>query len=279
MCRFLLYLGRPVLISELITEPANSLIHQSIDSKEREEPLNGDGFGLGWYVPHLSDEPAIFRSISPAWSNQNLEHLARMTMAHCVLAHVRAASQGLSVAEANCHPFTFGPHAFMHNGSLARFARHKRRLLTLLSDQSFALIEGSTDSEFLFAYFLDRWAQLAHVVDAAERMAQALEQTIVQLVAEVTPDHHDKGEGEHSYLNLAVCDGQTAVASRFTTDEPRFAESLHLRAGAGHAHGVRPSVLISSEALADDGSWSTVPVNQLLIVRHNGEVVQRLVGA
>ncbi len=72
MCRFVAYLGPEILISKLVTEPESSLIHQSYHSHEREEPLNGDGFGLAWYVPAITPDAAVFRSITPAWSNQNL---------------------------------------------------------------------------------------------------------------------------------------------------------------------------------------------------------------
>ena len=46
MCRFLAYLGEPILAEDLITKPENSLIHQSFGAREMDEPLNGDGFGL-----------------------------------------------------------------------------------------------------------------------------------------------------------------------------------------------------------------------------------------
>jgi hypothetical protein len=36
-----------------------------------------------------------------------------------VFAHVRAASEGTSVSESNCHPFTMGPYLFMHNGCVS----------------------------------------------------------------------------------------------------------------------------------------------------------------
>ena len=119
MCRFALYLGSPILVSSLITEPSNSIIHQSFHSHERKEPLNGDGFGLAWYVPELTDEPSLFKDVSPAWNNANLLQLARVTRTPCLLAHVRAASPGLSVSRLNCHPFARGPFAFMHNGTAA----------------------------------------------------------------------------------------------------------------------------------------------------------------
>lgn len=31
-----------------------------------------DGFGIGWDVPELDDEPITFVSRHPAWSNRNL---------------------------------------------------------------------------------------------------------------------------------------------------------------------------------------------------------------
>ena len=98
MCRFALYLGREIAISSLVTEPANSIIHQSFHSQEGREPLNGDGFGLAWYVPEVSARPALFKDNIPAWSNQNLLNLAKVTRSGCVLAHIRAATPGIPVA-------------------------------------------------------------------------------------------------------------------------------------------------------------------------------------
>ena len=141
MCRFALYLGPKVTLSSLVTEPAHSIIRQSYESRER-EPLNGDGFGLAWYVPELSDRPALFCSISPAWNNPNLEDVARVSQSSCVLAHVRAASPGLPVTQLDCHPFAWRDLAFMHNGYIAGFQRLKRRLLASLSDEAFYLVKG-----------------------------------------------------------------------------------------------------------------------------------------
>ena len=55
MCRFTLYLGDPIRLASLVTEPRRSLIRQSFASEEREEPLNGDGFGIAWYVPEMDE--------------------------------------------------------------------------------------------------------------------------------------------------------------------------------------------------------------------------------
>ena len=160
MCRFVLYRGDEITVSSLVTTPSNSLIHQSFDNQEREEPLNGDGFGIAWYAPEVSERPALFRSVSPAWNNQTLRHLARVTRSRTILAHVRAATVGLAVTRLNCHPFSWGPFAFMHNGHVGGFREIRRRLLARLSDEAFGLIGGTTDSECLFALFADRYRDL-----------------------------------------------------------------------------------------------------------------------
>ena len=110
MCRFTLYLGPDIRLSSLLLEPSHSLIRQSAHSREREEPLNGDGFGVGWYARELSGEPAVFRSITPAWNNRNLHNLARVVSSDCILAHVRQRGQGLLSPCQNAFAFESQPH-------------------------------------------------------------------------------------------------------------------------------------------------------------------------
>ena len=76
MCRFLVYKGRDMFMSDLLIRAEQSLIQQSFKSREREEPLNGDGFGVGWYAPEIDPTPCVFTSIQPAWSNRNLYRIA-----------------------------------------------------------------------------------------------------------------------------------------------------------------------------------------------------------
>ncbi len=100
------YKGTSIVIDKLLYQPKNSLINQSINAREIEEPLNGDGFGIGWYVPEIHLEPVTFVSVNPAWSNRNLKNLAQKIKTECLIAHVRAASVG-EVSESNCHPFQY----------------------------------------------------------------------------------------------------------------------------------------------------------------------------
>ena len=91
MCRLLAYKGRPLPVDDLLYRPDHSLVKQSYQAAEVAEPLNGDGFGLGWYEPDVTREPAVFASVTPAWNNRNLRYMAPKLVSPCILAHVRAA--------------------------------------------------------------------------------------------------------------------------------------------------------------------------------------------
>jgi glutamine amidotransferase len=279
MCRFTLYLGPPVRLAALLTEPDHSLIRQSFQSSEREEPLNGDGFGVGWYSPRLTEQPAVLHSITPAWNNHNLRSIAGAVASPCILAHVRAASPGSDVHEANCHPFSHGRYLFMHNGGVGGFQRMRRKLTQGFRDDSYHLIRGSTDTEHVFATFMDelrrdREEELGDEPDdgaGAAVMGRALGRTIARVITLV----REVG-GPASSLNLAVSDGQRAVVSRFTDRTDVRPESLYilkdeLYEPAGRHFTRRrvgdegPSVVVSSERLTDDEGWREVPPNSLVM--------------
>lgn len=256
MCRFTFYQGEPIRLSALVTEPEHSLINQSFDAREREEPLNGDGFGVVWYVPGLSSAPGRFRGVSPAWNNANLHEIARVVTSPCVMAHVRAATQQLAVSELNCHPFVVDRFSFMHNGDIGGFSRLRRALLGQLSDARFDSIRGSTDSEHFFALLLDELD--AEGADAdAESMGRAFQRGIERIRALMLAH----APGEHLYINAVLTNGTESVACRYTTDEPKFGSSLHLNQGQRYIceEGVcrmvdtvhSGSVIVSSEPLSD----------------------------
>jgi glutamine amidotransferase len=132
MCRWLAYTGAPVLLKDALISPAHSLIDQSLHSRLGAEATNGDGFGIGWYDEQ--PEPGVFKSIEPAWNDQNLRELAGHISSGHFFAHIRAAI-GSAVQQTNCHPFRHGRWLFMHNGFIGDFPAVKRDL-ALAVDES-----------------------------------------------------------------------------------------------------------------------------------------------
>jgi len=278
MCRFTFYLGDEITVADLVTRPENSLIHQSTHALERPEPLNGDGFGLAWY---LDDDPvpARFRSLTPAWSNANLAELARVTRSRCIMAHVRAATGGsFDVSETNCHPFRCGRFALMHNGDVPAFRKIRRPLLAELSDDGFASVRGTTDSEHVFALAMERLR--GHERDSSCRLLhEALEYAVGRVLALL--DEH--APGTHAYLNLVLTDGRNAAACRYSTD-PDYIDSLYVNQGSGYVckDGVcymaesdkdrAHAVLISSEPLNEGPRWHAVERNHVIQVASDRSV-------
>jgi len=278
MCRFLCYRGPDLLLADLLYRPANSLIRQSYKPRELAEILNGDGFGVGWYSPAVTETPCVFTSITPAWSNQNLRRLAEHVTSTCFFAHVRAASPGMRVYEENCHPFQYGRYLWMHNGTVGGFAQLKRRLRRALPDPLYDAVQGTTDSEHAFAVFLallprDRACE-------ASDLGRALADTIRTLEAWRAEARID----EPSYCNFAVTDGENIATVRYVSDPKLEPVSLYFSEGVRYrCHGdtavLEPappggeSVVVASERLTDRrADWVRVAPNHVLTVSRGLEV-------
>jgi glutamine amidotransferase len=270
MCRFLAYQGKPIRLDELLYKPKNSLIRQSAQAHEAEEPLNGDGFGVGWYTPEVNQEPGLYVSIRPAWNDRNLRYLSQHIMTHSFCAHVRAASEG-EVSESNCHPFHFGDYLFMHNGGIGDFLKVKRRVRRGLSDEIYDWIRGQTDSEHLFALILEKIK--AHVGKVDVRvLAQALKET----VGEVQKLKAEHGVTEPCYINCVLSNGSNMVAVRYVSDPIETPSTLYYSLGESYVckdgvcymvPGKPQSVLVVSEKLNDIGKdWTPIPANHMLLV-------------
>jgi glutamine amidotransferase len=271
MCRLVAYLGHDALLEDVLVKPTNSIVMQSLHARETDMPTNGDGFGIGWYNPLISKNPGLFTSISPAWNDRNLLHLAAKIMSPCFFSHVRAASAG-GVTHYNSHPFSHENLLFMHNGGVGGFKRVKRHLRHLLDDDIYSWIKGETDSEHVFGLFLQlaKERNLSNINTVADTMAETIN-TINDLVAKYAPDNS-------SNLNLCLTDGKRLIATRYATDTDSLPRSLHYTYGSSFQfvdntwHMLKSdkktaSVLVASEVLTDSNcEWHEVKNNHMLII-------------
>lgn len=291
MCRWLVYKGRSVLVSDLVSDPNNSLVRQTL-SLEGYMPgenaprhvVDGDGFGLGWYDHAICGEPARLAFPDPAWSNPNLHNLAHLLRTELLFAHVRAASPNSLVSISNCHPFKYGNWLFMHNGGLAGFPRMRRRIYNHVSDALLNSISGTTDSEHCFALLmslLDGQESPVYPFDLRDKVTE-----LINLLMEWSCELEVT---ERTSLNFAVTDGFSIVATRFSSwkcPEQQQAQSLYY-AEADHieleeggrlqltpcGESGRGAVIISSEPLTADWenpedcpNWIPVPEDSIITI-------------
>jgi ergothioneine biosynthesis protein EgtC len=273
MCRFLVYRGREVLLSDILIQSEQSLIRQSFKAQEWEEPLNGDGFGVGWYAHDIDPIPGVFTSTRPAWSNRNLRRLADKIRSTCVFAHVRAASPDSAVTEANCHPFQYDRFLWMQNGWIPKFPRIQRRVRDRLDDEFYNMIQGTTDTEHSFALFLHRLRKHLHNYNV-----DTLRKTLAKTIHDLDKLQRDPEIADPAYFNFAVTDGHSILASRCVSDPSVEPQTLYVAKGRRFtsrdgifemtpAEGRVEAIIIASEPLtADRDDWTAVPSNHVVSV-------------
>ncbi|ADZ72158.1 class II glutamine amidotransferase [Polymorphum gilvum] len=204
MCRLAAYLGTEIPLENIIAKPRHSLLVQSQDAQEAKLRVNGDGFGIAWYG-HLP-EPGLFKDVLPAWSDTNLPSVCRLVRSRLFLAHVRAATTGATSRD-NCHPFTHGRWAFMHNGGIGAFSAIRRDMEALIGDDYYAARRGTTDSELFFLMLLTNGLD--------EDPHGALETTLAQ-VLDIAARRTDRSVPVR--LTCVFSEGSRIFAFRFADD-------------------------------------------------------------
>lgn len=242
MCRWVAYAGQPIFLGELVADPEHSLIDQSRNAVEAKVGINGDGFGLGWYGER--EEPGLYREILPAWSDDNLRHIARQVRSRLFFAHVRA-STGTATSRANCHPFADGRWMFMHNGQIGGYQRLRRALEAMIPDHAYPARAGTTDSEALFLIARGRGMDGDPVGAMASTLAD-----IVALMERAAID-------EPLRVTAALSNGRQLFAFRYASDGRP--PSLYWRREAG-------AIQIVSEPLdRRRDQWTAVPDGHALV--------------
>ena len=266
MCRWVGYVGDPIVPRELLYDPDRSLIEQSRRHAPDMPLPNGDGSGLGWYGRR--EVPALFRTTAPAWGDENLLELATEITSGLFLAHVRAGT-GAPVQQTNCHPFRFRNWLFAHNGYVNEYPRLRRELLLAVRPDLFDNIAGTTDSELMFHLALTFGLE-DDPVAGLEAMAGFVEE-----VAEGT------GIPEPLQMTVGLTDGVTLYAARyasgpvvnslFVSEDVESLRALY-PSSERFAHFPDRARAVVSEPLVDlPGVWREVPAGTALVV---GETVQ-----
>lgn len=245
MCRHLAYLGPPTSLWRLVAAPPHGLYEQSWAPRRQEHGVvNADGFGLGWYPPGETNEPARYRRAVPIWADPNVPELARAIRSHAVLAAVRSATPGTGQDEAAAAPLRDRRFLFSHNGAVADWTGLPADLgdEAGLAAADLLALEARTDSALVWALISSRLRR--------RESPQAAVAAVVRAVAAVRPD---------ARLNLLITDGRSIVATR-------YGDTLWYRGGRDGG------VLVASEPDEEetDHEWHEVPDHSLLLATEAG---------
>jgi glutamine amidotransferase len=262
MCRWVGYFGSPLRLEELVYNTTHSLIEQSRSARQTSHLTNADGFGLGWYG--TSETPGVYHSVSPAWSDRNLQELAAQIESPLFLAHVRA-STGTPVQQTNCHPFRWGQWLFVHNGFVRDYARLRRDLLLAIDPRFFGAIEGTTDSELMF-YLALTFGLDDDPLPALERMAGFVEKTAQRF-----------GIEDAVQMTLGVSDGKRLYAVRYASasepnslyvsNDARDVQLLHPENERIQSLSQEDRAVVSEPLEELPGLWREVPASAAIVLQ------------
>lgn len=233
MCRHLSYLGPRRSLASLLFAPERSLERQSWNPRyQREGAMNADGWGVGWWDLAVRPEPARYRTAAPMWTDRSFHSVAEVVHAGAFTAATRSATPPAPIVPTGNAPFAAGPWLFSLNGYLSGFrGAVGEGLRRLVSERRSVEIDGTTDTEVVFALVLDALdGGAAPPVALAAVMSRVLRDT----------------DGR---LNLLLTDGAAIVATT-------YGNSLFTLRDAGLAAG---GVLVASEPLDHDEAWTAVP--------------------
>ncbi|KII90176.1 hypothetical protein PLICRDRAFT_174954 [Plicaturopsis crispa FD-325 SS-3] len=254
MCRWFAFISlEPVLLEDVLINPPHAITKQVHDhylpglvpgpeTDLRNVLFNIDGFGVTWYTDTRSifdtdtkgPLPALYKTVAPALTDPTFTYICANTASKVISAHIRAATRP-PVVPTNNHPFVFGRHNFMHNGSIAYFPKIRTTLLLKIKKEYSALIYGNTDTEHLAAlYFtflgdINKSYSVRHMRDSLIKAIHQIEEVQKQIL---TPEEL-KSAGNS--LNLCSSDGEQLVACRYrNVDHPdEEPPSLYVSTKAG----------------------------------------------
>jgi len=297
VCRFAAYLGEPILLETLLYEPDGALVRQAVDA-ELMSLLNLGGFGLAaWDSESPEPERALtYRVPSIPNFDRNLRALSGKVQASALVAHVRGVlyESSEAVGAQNVHPFLFDGTGFAlaQNGDLYDFASMRFDLVDLIDPRLLRMIEGTTDTEWVYALVLSQLVDPFAPVEL-EAAARAVRDTLA-ILREV---RSRRRIATQSPVNLVLTDGNWMLATRYAfnygwypDDQSFFAHerehdftSLWYTVGGpfgrrddgtyGMAEGPAPSsVVVASEPLTKStAGWHEAPEYSMLLLDRSGD--------
>ncbi|HEY9374273.1 ergothioneine biosynthesis protein EgtC [Streptomyces sp.] len=235
MCRHIAYVGEPITLGAVLSDPPHALLRQSWSPRrQRYGTVNADGFGVGWYADG-DPVPARYRRAVPIWADPSFADLARVVRSGALLAAVRSATLRGADGEAAAAPFAAGPWLFSHNGAVPGWPESLAATAAELPAAELLALEARTDSALV-------WALVLHRLRSGDEPGRALVDA-VRAVAGAAPG---------ARLNLLLTDGTAIHATA-------WGDTLwYLADPAGR------SMTVASEPYDDDPGWRETPDRTLL---------------
>ncbi len=250
-----------------LVEDECSLFAQSKADPKR---LQGDGWGIGYYV---NDAPLLVKSQKPIYTERDrFVSVVKGATSKLMVAHIRSASnpRGLPrekiISIENSQPFMYGNYIFAHNGTV-----NIPDEVTSCLNEWRGRLKGFNDSEVYFWYIMREMENGATFPEALQTFAETLSDLWQR-------NRHKYPNKKRPYvgLNTILSDGKRlyAYCKYEKEDESRQSLCFGDQPAFQMSYLIKPeSLIVSSEKTNREEDWKTLRSGQLMIA----EVSERAV--
>ena len=268
MCRWLIYSGDKIELKNILWTPSNSIFKQTYKKpytpfltklNKRDHPINVDGFGIVWY-DLKKNRLYKYKNTQTPWSDQNILSLSECIQSKLIFSHIRAIkpfSQSSIINYQNCHPFQYQHFTWMHNGDIKPVVNLQKYVYQHCQDFILKNIKGNTDSEYIFAIFLQGLlGNGEHKKTFPLNILKNVFNQTIKIILELVNQ-------ETCSLNIAFTDGRTIICSRFINNTKENPPSLYYSLIKNTS---KKYMIISSEPInTNSEDWKLIPKNHFLI--------------
>ena len=270
MCRLYGFISNePTKVGCTLVRSQNALMLQSRSDEFGRS--HSDGWGIGYYD---NFQPKLVHRTAAAYQCLHFSHTAERLYSNIIISHVRLATIGKPAIE-NCHPFRWGNWIFAHNGTVQGMGTLRAELTDELSSEHREAIRGSTDSELIFHWVMQRLsvgrAANTVVCKSLERSMEIVGESLASLESrcrEITSTRPAR-------LNILLSDGNVMIATRLGNslswthrDGIRDCEICgipHVHHNLGSAYR---ATLLASEPMTHE-IWEEVPDRSVFAIDRN----------
>jgi glutamine amidotransferase len=215
-----------------------------------------DGFGLAWF----SDKKwSIYKQPVQYSQDPNIDSVVRAIPSSMVLGHIRATTNRTKNIFDNTHPFVFENEVFLHNGSVADFAKHRKTILRAIAQPYKKLIQGKTDTELLFYLFLT-------LKDSCKR--KKLPNHLLHNSCAMLFDWCKQRDIEIT-ANIIYANEESVMITRYSSNTSISAPTLYWNKCRKHGDN---GLLITSEPLSKYDA-TLIPENAILLIDHQKNTI------
>ncbi len=168
-----------------------------------------DAYGYGSYG---AGDVLLGKRPSGAPASMGLADLGGALDSEALVVHARTATVG-NLKDENTHPFRFRRWLFAHDGTVERWEHVRPKLLAALPDFLRRAIQGETDSEHVFTWFLKLLRDDGRL-DSLDLDAAAAGQALGRTVRQIDAWCREAGAQRQSAMNLVATNGRLLVATR-----------------------------------------------------------------